>query len=176
MSILLYLAIFLVLLGIILLLWTEISKRTFGILHSKRLYEDTATRPGRRLTSDTIALVGNPDYLIEHKQGIIPVEVKTGRTPEKPRFHHVLQLIAYCHLVEQNYRKRPQFGIIKYPEKEFEVLYTLEYEKLLFEQVNQIMRFKSQKEKPTFVKNEKNLCRECSILLYSQQEYLGTSF
>ena len=62
----------------------------------------------------------------------IPVELKTGRAPKGPFFSHVLQVIAYCSLVEEKYGKAPPFGIVKYgPTAEFEVEYGEEQKRLL---------------------------------------------
>jgi CRISPR-associated exonuclease Cas4 len=76
-----------------------------------------------------VQLVGKPDYLIEQKDGmIVPVELKSGRAPEEPHDGHVLQLAAYCLLVEENYGIRPDFGIIQYKDRAFAVDYTEELE------------------------------------------------
>jgi CRISPR-associated exonuclease Cas4 len=60
---------------------------------------------------------------------IIPVEIKTGETPKEPYEGHILQLAAYCHLVEQAYRIRPEYGIIRYGTREFRIPYTLDLER-----------------------------------------------
>src|SRR3972149_2334260 len=72
---------------------------------------------GPRLMAEDLDLVGKPDYLIQSKQGLIPVEVKTGRTPARPFESHVFQVAAYCALVERNFKQRPPYGIIRYPER-----------------------------------------------------------
>ena len=72
-----------------------------------------------------LKLVGKPDYLIEQDNGdIIPVELKSGRAPTQPHDGHVLQLAAYCLLVEQNYGIRPYYGIIQYQDRAFAVDFT----------------------------------------------------
>lgn len=76
-----------------------------------------------------LKLVGKPDYLIEQDNGdIIPVELKSGLAPAEPHEGHVLQLAAYCWLVDQNYGIRPYYGIIQYKDKAFAVDYTADLE------------------------------------------------
>ena len=43
----------------------------------------------------------------------IPIEVKTGGYTE-PQESHILQLAAYCHLLEENYNKFVPYGILIY--------------------------------------------------------------
>ena len=58
----------------------------------------------------------------------LPVEVKSSRAPAQPRPSHILQLAAYCLLVEECYGRCPPYGIIKYADRTFEVDYTPELE------------------------------------------------
>jgi CRISPR-associated exonuclease Cas4 len=57
--------------------------------------------------------------------------VKTGRTPQRPFEAHIYQLAAYCALVERNFRQRPLYGIIRYPERSFRVEFTHTLERQL---------------------------------------------
>ena len=69
-----------------------------------------------------IGLVGKPDYLVRVVDGsLIPVEVKSGNAPEYPYESHLLQLGAYCLLVEENYGIRPKMGILHYKNHDFEI-------------------------------------------------------
>jgi CRISPR-associated exonuclease Cas4 len=52
------------------------------------------------------------------------VEVKSGAAPEQPYEGHILQLAAYCLLVEENEGRRPLHGILKYEDQAFEIDYT----------------------------------------------------
>lgn len=84
------------------------------------------------LFSHRLGLVGAPDSIVERDGMFIPVELKTGRAPKGPFFSHVLQVIAYCALVEEKYGKAPPFGIVKYGQSaEFEVEYGEEQKRLL---------------------------------------------
>jgi CRISPR-associated exonuclease Cas4 len=74
------------------------------------------------LFSPAYQLAGKPDYLVKHGRQIVPVEVKSARAPaEGPRAVHIMQLAAYCLLVEETRGKRPDYGIIKYADRTFSV-------------------------------------------------------
>jgi CRISPR-associated exonuclease Cas4 len=69
-------------------------------------------------------LAGRPDYLIRNRHGTIPVEVKSSTAPPQPYNGHILQLAAYCQLVEVTTGRRPAYGIIRYRDHSFRVNYT----------------------------------------------------
>lgn len=71
-------------------------------------------------------LVGKPDYLVETAKGIIPVEVKSSATPEIPYLGHLLQLAAYCLLVEDSRGQTPPHGLLSYSDALYEVDFTPE--------------------------------------------------
>ena len=77
---------------------------------------------------------------MEEKGRIIPVEVKTGRTPEAPYDSHIFQVAAYCLLVHKVYGKRPPYGIIHYPNRDFAVDYTPELENSLLDLLAELKR------------------------------------
>lgn len=66
-------------------------------------------------------LAGKPDYLVQQRKIIIPVEVKSGHTPAQAYESHILQLAAYCHLVAVSTGKTPPYGLLHYPEKTFKI-------------------------------------------------------
>ena len=78
-----------------------------------------------------LGLTGKPDYLVEQDGKLIPVEVKSGRTPEAPYDAHIFQLGVYCLLVHKTTGKRPPHGILHYPRRDFAVNYTPELEAAL---------------------------------------------
>lgn len=132
------------LIGIGLLLWISIStkEQEMGILlKGKIIYLDSAKRPGETLYAKSLPLLGKPDFVVEVNGQKIPIEKKTSRTPKIPYENHVLQLISYCFLVEENYG-RPIGGVIKYPEKEFSIAYTDAQKARLVSVVNEILQAK----------------------------------
>jgi len=94
--------------------------------------------PGPVLRS-AIGLTGRPDYVLELDEGLVPVEVKTGRTPRGPLFSHVLQLAAYCYLVEEN-RGKVAYGIVRYAEGEHHIEYDDQLRTLLLAKVKAMRR------------------------------------
>ncbi|MCX7682643.1 MAG: CRISPR-associated protein Cas4 [Anaerolineae bacterium] len=123
----------LVVLAIALLVLARRARRRSGLPQGRVIYTDTRgwRRPEKPLFSRTFLLAGRPDYLVADGDIIIPVEVKSGRAPAQPYRSHLLQLAAYCLLVEETYAKRPPYGIITYADQAFEVDYTPELESAL---------------------------------------------
>ena len=54
-------------------------------------------------------------------RAVIPVESKPARRSETPYPADVLQLAAYCLLVEENYGSAPPHGLLVYSERTFEI-------------------------------------------------------
>jgi CRISPR-associated exonuclease Cas4 len=78
-----------------------------------------------------LGLTGKPDYLVELGKEIIPVEVKSSRAPYGPYDAHILQLAAYCLLVDLHFHKRPSHGILKYPDRTYRIDYTPDLEQAI---------------------------------------------
>jgi CRISPR-associated exonuclease Cas4 len=76
-------------------------------------YVDDGKAKPKLFVSEKHNLRGRPDYVLLIDENHIPVEVKTGRVPRGPLFSHILQLAAYCLLVEEEYG-RPPYGILRY--------------------------------------------------------------
>ncbi len=132
----------LVLLAIFLLWQSSRLRRQAGLPGGRVVYTDTrAWGPVEKpLYDHALGLTGKPDYLVDQGGQLIPVEVKSGRTPEAPYDSHIYQVAAYCLLVEKTYGKRPAYGIIHYPQRDFAVDYTSELESALLEQLAEMRR------------------------------------
>jgi CRISPR-associated exonuclease Cas4 len=80
------------------------------------------------LISSAYGLIGRPDYLVRTDEGIIPVEVKSTKCPANGRAYdsHVMQLAAYCLLVEDSIGANVPYGIIRYSDCEIILAYTEE--------------------------------------------------
>jgi CRISPR-associated exonuclease Cas4 len=102
------------------------TRQIAGLPAGRVVYADTGDwRPAESpFFSNTYGLTGKPDYLVGTRRGLIPVEVKSGATPPQPYPSHVLQLAAYCLLVEDIEGRSPPHGLIKYADALFEVDYT----------------------------------------------------
>jgi CRISPR-associated exonuclease Cas4 len=117
-------------LGLLLLWLARRGRARSGLPQGRVIYTDTGgwSRLERPLFSREFSLTGKPDYLVADEDDVIPIEVKSSRAPAQPYPSHVLQLAAYCMLVEECYRRRPPYGVIKYGDRVFEVDYTPELE------------------------------------------------
>lgn len=93
-----------------------------GLVEGELAYSDL-DRPGETLRSERYTLSGRPDYVVRRGEEFLPVEVKTGRTPQEPHDSHLMQLGVYCILVEEAYGTRPSRGYLQYPERTFEVAF-----------------------------------------------------
>lgn len=98
--------------------------RSARVVRGDVAYVDTESGRPETMVSKTLPLEGRPDYVVERDGRRVPVEVKSGRTPKRPYDSHVLQLAAYCHLIESQTGTRPEHGILEYPERKFEVPYS----------------------------------------------------
>lgn len=101
-----------------------------GLPTGRLVYADTHGRNWRPtpepLYSAAYRLVGKPDYVVETKEGLIPVEVKSSASPELPYLGHILQLAAYCLLIEESTGQTPPHGLLKYADALFEVDFSRE--------------------------------------------------
>jgi CRISPR-associated exonuclease Cas4 len=122
-------------LAIVLLLSGWLSFRRFtqlrhesGLPVGRLIYADTMEWQAvqQPLFSASHQLIGKPDYLVETKKGIIPVEVKSTQAPQVPYLGHLLQLAAYCLLVEETTGRTPSHGLLKYADALYEVDFTPE--------------------------------------------------
>jgi len=118
------------------------QRKEAGLPGGRVIYTDTRGwgKLERPLYNDLLGLTGKPDYLVQEKGQIIPVEVKSGRAPESPYDSHIYQLAAYCLLVEKSYGKRPPYGIIHYENRNFAVDYTPELESSLLDLLAEMRR------------------------------------
>lgn len=111
-------------------MWKQDEARDYvtqtGLVEGELAYSDL-DRPGETLRSEKYDISGRPDYIVRRGEEYLPVEVKTGRTPDAPHDSHLMQLGIYCVLVEEVYGRRPSRGYLQYPERTFEVSFTPEF-------------------------------------------------
>jgi CRISPR-associated exonuclease Cas4 len=160
----LYAGIFLLLFAFILFFISGRQRRASGLPGGRVIYTDTRAwgKVEKPLFNLDLGLTGKPDYLVEKNGRIIPVEVKTGRTPEAPYDSHIFQVAVYCLLVQKTYGKRPPYGIIHYPGRDFAVDYTSELEKALLDLLAD-MRIDGQRAEVQRSHEEENRCRRCGF-------------
>lgn len=141
---------------------------------ARRLHEQTGLPQGRVIYADTGAwdrcekplfsrrylLTGKPDYLVDDRRAKIPVEIKSTPSPPSPYRSHVLQLAAYCLLVEEEYGQPPPYGIIKYHDQTYAVEYTAQLRAQLLSILAEMRQHLSADDVPPSHANP-NRCRSC---------------
>ena len=137
-----YIALVLLLLAILFFWQSNRQRQAAGLPGGRVIYTDTRGwgKLEKPLFYQALGLTGKPDYLIEQNGQIIPVEVKSGRAPEAPYDSHIYQVAAYCLLVDRIYKKRPPYGIIHYPQRNFAVDFTPALENALLDLLAEIRR------------------------------------
>jgi CRISPR-associated exonuclease Cas4 len=137
------------------------TRKKFGIQEGNIEYVDSHRAKSELLSSEKYKLRGRPDYILTINEDLVPVEVKTGRTPQGPLFSHILQLAAYCILVEEKYRKTPPYGILKYSKMEHQIEFDEDLRQLVNEKLD---RMKNIMRKGEAHRNHKRLgkCTSCS--------------
>jgi CRISPR-associated exonuclease Cas4 len=131
------------------LLWrTHRTQKRIGLPSGRIIYTDTRDWGAveQAFYDAEYGLTGKPDYLIERRGQLIPVEVKSSQVTASPYDAHIFQLAAYCLLVEKHYGKRPAYGIIHYPNRTFAIDYTAELESSLLDLLSQMRALDRKKE------------------------------
>jgi len=112
-----------VLVGVFLAAWAlrALAQRRQDNLRGRLVAVD-AGRPAT-LRSERYRLIGRPDELRRLSDGrLVPVELKSRSTPRAgPTPSHVVQVRAYCLLVEETTGAPPPYGILRYSDGEFRV-------------------------------------------------------
>ena len=130
-----------ILLAVVFFLLARLLKKSSNLPEGRIIYSDVKTwgePPAEPLYNSSLGLAGKPDYLLRQAGTIIPVEVKSTRAPELPYEAHVMQLAAYCLLVEKVYRMPVPRGMIRYPRRTFAVEFTLELKDKVRELINEM--------------------------------------
>lgn len=116
----------LIALAIALLTLGAFARRRTGLPWGRVVSDDVGA--GRALQRPLYArrygLTGKPDYLIERGGVSIPVEVKPGRRAPQPYDSDLMQLAAYCLLVEETTGTAPPYGLLRYADATFRLAYT----------------------------------------------------
>jgi len=111
----------------------EIARATrakYGV-RGELAYVDRERGKPKLFVSQRHGLSGRPDAILVEGDHHIPVEMKTGRTPRGPLFSHILQVSAYCLLMEEEYGKAPPHGVIRYEGTSHEIEYNEDLKRLL---------------------------------------------
>lgn len=129
-----------ILLALLVLLWSARFKRRMGLPPGQIVYADAENwkKPHKPLYDSSLGLTGKPDYLIRTEDVTIPVEVKSTWAPYSPYDSHIMQLAAYCFLVEHTTGIRPPYGLLRYHNRTFKIRYGEQLETDLIEIIHTI--------------------------------------
>ena len=125
----------LLVLGLVLLviaLWLALRARRgqqqSGLPQGRLVYADTGrwSAVAKPYFSQRYRLTGKPDYLVDSDDGLVPVEVKHTAAPAGGQAYasHLMQLAAYCLLVEEAHGETPPYGLIRYNNATVQIDYT----------------------------------------------------
>lgn len=157
--------------AVLVWIWAKAKKEAAALPPGEVIYSDDGTwyRQHEALYSRDLKLVGRPDYLVQGHDGeIVPVEIKSTDAPSEPHEGHLLQLAAYCLLVEDEFGSRPTHGILQYRDKAFGVEYTAELEEDLLDLIAE-MREALFEEELDRDHDEWRRCAHCGMRAYCDQ-------
>lgn len=143
------------------------EKRAMGIPEGFIVYSDLNI-PAEPLFSKQSRLVGKPDYIVRHEDRLLPVEVKSGGYLQ-PQHNHILQLAAYCQILEDVSGEFMPEGIVVYNT----VPYTITFNpQLRFELASVTSQMRESLQDGVVIRNhqEPGRCRRCSLRQYCDDQ------
>ncbi|HLG76885.1 MAG TPA: CRISPR-associated protein Cas4 [Ktedonobacteraceae bacterium] len=141
----------------------EEKQKVLGLPAGELVYED-ADGLGEPLSSSTHPLLGKPDYVVRLPDGrLVPIELKlSAQNVTAPYPNHVIQVAAYCLILEDYAEASPTHGIIRYADREFTVDYTPALRKKVLRYLDEMSRC-SEQEPPPLAKQSAAKCRSCAF-------------
>jgi CRISPR-associated exonuclease Cas4 len=137
------------------------KRRALGLPEGELVYED-ADGLGEPLSSRAHPLVGKPDYVVRLPDGRpVPVELKLNvHDASAPFSNHIVQLAAYCLILEDYFEQAPTHGIVRYADCEFTVEYTPALRKKVIRLLTAMQRC-SEQQPPPLASQKVAKCRAC---------------
>ena len=149
--------------GIILLILFVLLKSTKvpkQVYKSKAVYSDHKEKPEKALFSSKYGLAGRPDFILHTKDGLLPLEIKHSKRPRQPYFSHVMQLVSYCLLIEEEKGIKPKYGFLQYKGGQaFAVPYTENMKSFLIKTMQEMRGYIDSGESPK--PNRRYRCEKC---------------
>lgn len=153
----------LLLLAALAWLWSMRLRRRTGLPWAPVRYQDMRGRaPEKPLFARRFGLTGKPDYLLDIRGQTIPVEVKPGRRAPRPYESDLMQLAAYCLLVEETGGTAPSYGLLRYAERTFRLDYTQQVRDDLLALLDE-MRAALDQQECTRSHDDPRRCRNCGF-------------
>jgi CRISPR-associated exonuclease Cas4 len=110
--------------AIVLAIASIVLYRRAGIRGRIIASDGPVSRPSRVLRSARHGISGKPDYLVIEGGRVAPVEVKPTRESDRPWLRDVVQLAAYCLLVEETHEDFAGYGYLRYANRTFRIDFT----------------------------------------------------
>ena len=134
-----------------------------GLPAGELVYED-ADGQGTLLLSDQYPLAGKPDYVVRlEDRRLVPVELKLStQNVTTPYSNHVIQLAAYCLILEDYSERPPTHGILRYADREFTIDYTPSLRKKVIRLLGEMAHCNEQ-QVPSLQKQRPAKCRACAF-------------
>ncbi len=141
-SVLLVLSAALLAIALWLALRARRGQQQSGLPQGRLVYADTGrwSAVAQPYFSQRYRLAGKPDYLVDGNDGLVPVEVKHTVAPAGGQAYasHVMQLAAYCLLVEEAHGEAPPYGLIRYDDAIVQIDYTQTLRNKLLDMLDQV--------------------------------------
>lgn len=142
------------------------GQRQSGLPEGRLVYADTGqwSAVAKPYFSASHGLTGKPDYLVETEGGLVPVEVKRTAAPPGGQAYpsHVMQLAAYCLLVEESHGQAPSHGLIRYRDATVQIDYTPALRQALLDLLDEMRQARpSQDVRRTH--DDPARCRHCGV-------------
>lgn len=140
-------ALLLVLMGLALVRRAGRDEKTAGLGRVRVVYSDTGgwVKVPEPLYSERYGLTGRPDYIVQTREGLAVVEVKPLRHSDEPYESDLMQLAAYCLLLEEDWDEQPAYGLLRYANQTFRLEWTHELRDELLDLLDEMRELQSQK-------------------------------
>jgi len=137
--------------------------RALGLPEGELVYED-ADGLGAPLSSRAYPLVGKPDYVVQLPDGRpVPIELKLNvQDATAPFPNHIVQVAAYCLILEDYFEHVPTYGIVRYADSECTVEYAPALRKKVIRLLTEMARCNEQ-QKPPLTRQRAAKCRACTF-------------
>ncbi len=146
------------------------SRVRAGLPRGEVVYADTGDwRQSKPLYAPRYGLAGKPDYLVRAGREIVPVEVKPGRRASEPYEADILQLAAYCLLVEEEFGQSPSHGLLRYQDQTFRIPFDRRLREALLDVMADMRQDLEERDVPRN-HDDPTRCHFCGHRAHCQQE------
>ena len=138
-------------------------RRVLGLPSGDLVYED-ADGQGEILYSDQVPLIGKPDYIIKLPNGqLVPIELKLSvQNVTSPHSNHIMQIAAYCLILEDYSEVPPAYGVLRYADCDFTIDYTPALRKKVIRLLSEMGNC-DEKQRPQLARQRVTKCRACTF-------------